>query len=226
MNMLKYHSLFTREAEEDGEAPGSIQDKGGLARLSAASSQPSTASETALKSNGHEHAAPASLTSNGVVHPKHSTKRKTVFAGGWIDPDTDAHIEHRKTVQKQTRSKVIADMLKERAQDDIVERSQKILVPLIQQTMRSEFRMFKNTFEDRFLAIIARIAYQASYILNLLIEFLTIYPGITGTTLNTMQTKSETAARVHITRRTPQVDEVIRRLKQEMEDKRAWQSSE
>ncbi len=182
------------------------QDKNGVPRVSAASVQPSTAGRTALNPTGQA-ATPSKR--------KHSTKRKTVFAGAWIDLDTDAYIEHRRKQDKNlTRSKVIATMLKERVQDDVFARSQAILVPIIQQAIRSEFRAFAN----RFLALIARITYEVSQILFLLVSFLRLYLGEDQTTLHRLETQSETQARVNITRRTPQVDEVIGRLKQSLEE--------
>jgi hypothetical protein len=220
---LKYHHLFNANTEED--APFR-QDKGGLARLSAASSQPLRAQETARKGKEDVHQPDANTEavgdtvrkSNGLVHPapspKHSTRRKTVFAGGWIDCDTDAYIEHRKTIQKLTRSKVIATMLKERSQDDAFARSQTILVPIIQEAIRQEFRAFAN----RFLSLIARIAYEVSQILSLTLNVLWLLLDKDDATLHRLQTQSETAARVNITRRTPQVEEVIGRLKQELEE--------
>ena len=109
---------------------------------------------------------------------------------------------------------MIATMLRERAQDDAFARSQAILVPIIQQAIRSEFRAFAN----RFLALIARITYEVSQILFLLVSFLRLYLGEDQTTLHRLETQSETQARVNITRRTPQVDEVIGRLKQSLEE--------
>jgi hypothetical protein len=142
-----------------------------------------------------------------------------VFAGAWIDVDTDAYIEHRKKQDKKlTRSKVIATMLRERAQDDTFARSQAILVPIIQQAIRSEFRAFATSFTNRFLTLIARITYEVSQILFLLVSFLRLYLGEDQTTLHRLETQSETQARVNITRRTPQVDEVIGRLKQSLEE--------
>jgi hypothetical protein len=136
--------------------------------------------------------------------------------------DTDAYIEHRKKQDKNlTRSKVIATMLRERAQDDAFARSQEILVPIIQQAIRSEFRAFAN----RFLALIARITYEVSQILFLLVSFLRLYLGEDQTILHRLETQSETQARVNITRRTPQVEEVIGRLKHTLagEEEQSWQ---
>jgi hypothetical protein len=207
MNTQKPQTLFL------SETPAPLwQDKNGVPRVSAASGQPSTAGKTALNPTGQSTTPPTR---------KHSTKRKTVFAGAWIDLDTDAYIEHRKKQDKNlTRSKVIATMLRERAQDDAFARSQAILVPIIQQAIRSEFRAFAN----RFLALIARITYEVSQILFLLVSFLRLYLGEDQTTLHRLETQSETQARVNITRRTPQVEEVIGRLKQTLagEEGQSW----
>jgi hypothetical protein len=208
MNTQKPQTLFL------SETPAPLwQDKNGVPRVSAASGQPSTAGKTALNPTGNANPPPTR---------KHSTKRKTVFAGAWIDLDTDAYIEHRRKQDKNlTRSKVIATMLRERAQDDAVARSQAILVPIIQQAIRSEFRAFAN----RFLALIARITYEVSQILFLLVSFLRLYLGDDQTTLHRLETQSETEARVNITRRTPQVEEVIGRLKHTLagEEGQSWQ---
>jgi hypothetical protein len=207
MNTQKPQTLFI------SETPALLwQDKNGVPRVSAASVQPSTAGKTALNPTGQ---------ADPPLKRKHSTKRKTVFAGAWIDLDTDAYIEHRKKQDKKlTRSKVIATMLRERAQDDAFARSQAILVPIIQQAIRSEFRAFAN----RFLALIARITYEVSKILFLLVSFLRLYLGEDQTTLHRLETQSETQARVNITRRTPQVEEVIGRLKQTLagEEGQSW----
>jgi hypothetical protein len=200
MNTQKPQTLFI------SETPAPLwQDKNGVPRVSAASGQPSTAGKTALNTTGQATTSP---------QRKHSTKRKTVFAGAWIDLDTDSYIEHRKKQDKKlTRSKVIATMLRERAQDDAFARSQAILVPIIQQAIRSEFRAFATSFTNRFLALIARITYEVSQILYLLVSFLRLYLGEDQMTLHRLETQSETQARVNITRRTPQVEEVIGRLK-------------
>jgi hypothetical protein len=90
-----------------------------------------------------------------------------------------------------------------------------LLKPIIAETIRAEMRFFF----DRFLAIVARIAYHVSQILNILIRVIALAPFIDEKTLHDIEDKSETSARTHITQRTPQVDEVIGRLKQEMERK-------
>ena len=84
---------------------------------------------------------------------------------------------------------------------------------------------FIRAFANRFLALIARITYQVSQILFLLVSFLRLYLGEDQTTLHRLETQSETQARVNSTRRTPQVEEVIGRRKQTLagEEGQSWQ---
>jgi hypothetical protein len=195
-----------------------MQDKIGDSRLSAPSDQPSTAEIPAL----HTSKVPENRDHEGSSTKKqHSTKRQTVFAGSWIDRDTDFYIQNRQRQtrdsegRKFTRSKIIAMMLKERAQDDTFEHSQAILMPMIQETMRQEFRIFEN----RFLAIVAKIAYQVGWILLLLRKFVGIALHKDEATLHRIEIESETAARVNVIRRTPQIDEVKERLSQALDAK-------
>jgi hypothetical protein len=74
-----------REAREvfggRGAAPLRWQDKKGELRLSAASGQPLWLPKTALNTQSH------TKSPHNTVH---STKRKTVFAGSWIDGGANA----------------------------------------------------------------------------------------------------------------------------------------
>jgi hypothetical protein len=88
-------------------------------------------------------------------------------------------------------------------------------MPMIQETMRQEFRMFEN----RFLALMAKIAYQVGWILLLLQKFVGIVLRKNEATLHQIEVDSETAARVNVTRRTPQIDEVKERLSQALDAK-------
>jgi hypothetical protein len=155
------------------------------------------------------------------MHPESdSTKRQTVQAAGWIDHNTDLYIvnrlaEARKLIDpKFTRSKVIAEMLKERAADDTFARSQAILAPLIQDVIRAEFRAFSN----RFLWIIAKIAYQVGWILSLLSADIRLRRDTN--TMHKLEADSERDGRVYVAERSPQVEEAKERLLQKMEGSR------
>ncbi|MBV8893784.1 MAG: hypothetical protein JO266_17755 [Acidobacteria bacterium] len=96
---------------------------------------------------------------------------------------------------------------------DIVTQTETILKPVIQETIRQELGIFSN----RFLAIIARVAYQVGFILVLFLKFLGVALRNDQATLHRIERESETAARVNVTRRTPQFDEVTQRLREALE---------
>jgi hypothetical protein len=176
------------------------QDKHAHPRVPAAIGQPSPVDKTAR-----------------AEKKQHSTKRQTVQAAGWIDHNTDLYIVSRLTESKKlidpkfTRSRVIAEMLKERAADDTFFRSQAILAPLIQDVIRAEFRAFTN----RFLWIIAKVAYQVGWILSLLLSDIRLRRDTR--TMHQLETDSERDGRVYVAERSPQVEEVKERLLQKME---------
>jgi hypothetical protein len=180
------------------------QDKHAQPRVPAASWQPSPVNKTARKEK-----------------KPHSTKRQTVQAAGWVDGDTDAYINERvregqKLFGKKnyTRSRAIREMLQACAQTEMFERNQRIFVPIIQDAIRSEFRAFTN----RFLWLLAKIAYQVGWILSLLIRYMSLQlrnPDI----VHQLQTESETDGRVYVAERSPGEMEAEDRLRRKMEEK-------
>ena len=183
-----------------------LQDKLRSTTLSLASRQPLRSDKPALKEFATEQKPPAKKPQ--------SAKGRPYLAAGWVDADTNAIIEFRirqgkKQGIKTTRSKVISDMLKEAAQNDAFTRNQAILAPIIRDTMRAEFR----SFENRHIALTARILYQVGQILPLIQRLLGLVLKTNLEKYRAIVRESETSARVKITRRTPQVDEVISRLK-------------
>src|SRR3954464_3532499 len=201
--MMDFNAHFRQDDFNSDKNAAKGQDKLMSPTLMPASDQPLTSEQPAL--NARTNTKP----------PLHATSgQRNVFAAAWIDADTNAYIEQRKRLQSATRSKVIADMLKERAQDDAFERSQTILVPIIQDTLREEHREYAN----RDLAITAKIAYEVGKIVPLLIGFFDLY--LTADILHDIEARADTTARVNVARRTPQVDEVMQRLKTEMEVQR------
>jgi hypothetical protein len=112
-----------------------------------------------------------------------------------------------------TRSKVVAEMLAERSRDETFERSQTILVPIIQDTMRAEFHVFEN----RFLGIIARLSYKMGWLFSLTRQFVSLTLSASPALFHRIDDRSETDARVHVSVRTVQIDEVKHRLQDELE---------
>jgi hypothetical protein len=202
LNTANPQVLFRETGIRETEAP-LWQDKLRFSTLNIASTQPLRAVETALKERA---------VTNHPQQFKHAEKPRSKLAAGWVDLDTNAIIEQRKKELKVTRSKMIAIMLKEAAQNDAFNRNQAILAPIIRETMRAEFKLFTS----RFLTPIARIAYKVGYILELLRGFFAIY--LDAKTLHRLDTDSEDSARRNITRRTPQMDEVREKMRKSMEE--------
>lgn len=192
------------------------QDKHAQSRVRVASGQPSQPEEMAreeskilrtqyLEQKPHEY--------------NHSTKRQTVQAAGWVSMDTDAYINQRvregkkQFGKKYTRSRAVRQMLEACAQTDMFERSQRMLVPIIQDAMRAEFR----TFTNRFLGIIARIAYDVEMILRILLRYISIQLSNNQKGFHQIEVDSDKDARVGVTETTPQIEEVKERLRQQWE---------
>jgi hypothetical protein len=181
------------------------QDKHAQLRVPATSGQPSPVNETARKKK-----------------KPHSTKRQTVQAAGWIDGETNAYINERvregqKLYGKQnySRSRAIREMLQACAQTEMFERNQRIFVPIIQDAIRAEFRAFTN----RFLWLLAKIAYQVGWILSLLIRYMSLQlrdPDIA----HELQMASERDGRVSVAERSPGDAEAEDRIWRKMEEKR------
>jgi hypothetical protein len=181
------------------------QDKHAQSRVPAPTGQPSPVNKTAREEK-----------------KPHSTKRQTVQAAGWVDVDTDTYINDRvregqKLFGKKnySRSRAIREMLQACAQTEMFERNQRVIVPIIQDAIRSEFRIFTN----RFLWLLAKIAYQVGWILSLLIRYISLQlrnPDVA----HQLQTDSEKDGRVYVADRSPGDREVEDRLWRKMEEKR------
>jgi hypothetical protein len=202
LNTANPQVLFRETGIRETEAP-LWQDKLRFSTLNTASAQPLRAAETALKERA---------VTNHPQQFKHAEKPRSKLAAGWVDFDTDAIIEQRKKELKVTRSKMIAIMLKEAAQNDAFTRNQALLAPIIRETMRAEFQLFTN----RFLTPISRIAYKVGYIVELLRGFFALY--LDEKTFHRLDTDSEKSARRNVTRRTPQDDEVREKFRQSLEE--------
>jgi hypothetical protein len=104
-------------------------------------------------------------------------------------------------------------MLKERAQDEIFAHSQSILMPLIQDTLRAEFRIFEN----RFLRIIARIAYAVGWLLFLLRRFVSLLLAGNAGAFEQIDHDSERDALTFLTTRSSKLEQAAHTLQLEME---------
>jgi hypothetical protein len=201
--------------QNSGRAPFR-QDKNAQSRVRVASAEPSLPDEMAREArmipDHREH-------ESQPREYNHSTKRQTVQAAGWVGMDTDAYINQRVREGKRqfgkkfTRSRAVRQMLEACAQTDMFERSQRMLVPIIQDAIRAEIR----TFTNRFLGIIARIAYDVERILWVLLRYVSIQLSNNQRGYHQIEIDSDKDARVGVTETSPQIEEVKERIRQQWE---------
>jgi hypothetical protein len=196
MNMLKYHYLFAERGEEEAlEAAGeSWQDKDTLPRVSSASFEADTADSPPPKKQG-------SQTRKGQsVHP-YLLKSELLSIDRLRGKNTQkSEIEELIRIGLSVKSgKKHADVL---------------LAPIMETLQRGH-----QSFFNRFLFLIGIIAYKIHQILYLQERLLWLQLG-RQEELDKILDDSHKSARVNSTRRTPQIDEVIDKLRKEIDGSR------
>jgi hypothetical protein len=150
--------------------------------------------------------------------PKHhgSQKRRVKEVSGCISLATFEALERMRDQggrEKLSRSAVVGALITRGVQGHTDMQYSAMLVPAVTEAIREEFAKFGN----RYLALNARIAYQVGQILILLIKYIGMQLQ-SEELLHRVVVESETAARVNITRRTPQFEQVKETLKQALEE--------
>jgi hypothetical protein len=85
-----------------------------------------------------------------------------------------------------------------------------LLKPVITNAIDNRMRARDN----RLVALLVRIAFETGQIRGIVTNNLAIQPGITNENIQTVLRESEKEAKANITRRTPQIAEIIEELKQ------------
>jgi hypothetical protein len=193
MNMLKYHHLFAERGEEEElEAAGEYwQDKDTLPRVSSASFEADKADSPPPKKQG-------SQTRKGqTVHP-YLLKSELLS----ID----------RLRGKNTQKSEIEALIRIGLSVKLGKKHADVLVEPIIEATRTGFQGFFH----RFLFLIGIIAYKVQQILYIQERILWLMLGGDEEKFDKFLRDSETSARVNSTRRTPQIDEVIGKLREEI----------
>ena len=162
---------------------------------------------------------PSYLPKMAQSTPKHhgSQKRQLHEVSGCV---TDAVFQQLETMRhaglpnEESRSSYVGKFVTQGVQRNADLSYLSMIEPAIERVLDRKF----NRFENRFIAIIARLAYQIGQVLYLLLNYLFLSFNNDEKALRKIETDSEKSARVNITRRTPQLDEITSRLKQAMEE--------
>jgi hypothetical protein len=192
MHLLKYHNFFGRGEEEEGDAPG----MDGKIKLTA-SREPSASYEAEEK------------------HPSRTARsqsRRGQTNRVYLLHEELAVIDKLKT---STRKAEIESLIRIGLSVKLGKRHADVILPPLLEATRSEF----HGFFDRFLFLIGIITYKLHQILYIQERLLWLQLG-REEEVNRILDESQTAARVNSTRRTPQINEVIAKLRKEINGSR------
>ena len=202
--MLIPGTVFTivEKREEEASAPVLGQDKGTPRRTGAASSEPPYATQPA-------HAK-----------PKHhgSQKRQLYEVSGCVTREVFARLEimrHAGQKNEESRSSFVGRFVTQGVNQAVDLNYLSQIEPALERIIDRKFKSFENRFTNRFLGIIARIAYQVFRFVPLQIGFFSLF--IKEKDLHDIEVRADTAVRENATGKISQVDEIMKQLKEKME---------
>src|SRR3954449_561065 len=184
------------------------QDKSAALRGRVASAQPE---RPAPVMRAHQEESQPSRTQINTTD-----KRKTVPLTLWVKPFIKAEVqrlvglEQHQGKEDVSLSSVGGAFLERGLQQNVDMKYGALLGPIIENAIDRRMRARDN----RLVALLVRIAFETGQIRGIVTNNLAIQPGITNEILKTVLTESQKEAKKNITRRTPQIAEIIEELKQ------------
>jgi hypothetical protein len=150
-----------------------------------------------------------SRTQNNTAH-----KRKTVPLTLWVKLIVKAEVQRLVQLEEQegkadvSLSSVGGAFLERGLQQNVDMKYGALLVPIIENAIDRRLRARDN----RLVALLFRIAFETGQIRGIVTNNLAIQPGITEEIIQTVLTNSEKDAKKNITRKTPQITEMLEEL--------------
>jgi hypothetical protein len=136
---------------------------------------------------------------------KHSTKRQTVPAVGWIKKPISEDINRIAACDGLTRSKVIATLIEEAVRQRLHTQHAVLLTSIVEQAIAKQMSRERS----RFAALLVRIAFDVNQNRTLTTNILGRHPSMTPEKLTTILDASYKKAKMDITHRSPQIEELI-----------------
>jgi hypothetical protein len=134
-----------------------------------------------------------------------SRKRQTVQVSSWVKPAVKAELERIASQEGLSVSKTSATLLEEAIRQKLHIQHAVLLQPIIEQTIRRQMR----SISTRLAWLLVRVAYDAGQIRGVVTNILGRQPGVTPAVLKDILDGSSKTAKGNITRRTPQLAELI-----------------
>jgi len=116
--------------------------------------------------------------------------------------------------EKLSRSEVVSNLIETALQSHVDMQYGALLKPVIENAIDRRMR----TRDNRLVALLVRIAFETGQIRGIVTNNLAIQPGITEEIIQTVLANSEKDAKSNISRRTPQIMEMLEDLKQWLTD--------
>jgi hypothetical protein len=154
-----------------------------------------------------------SRTQNTTTH-----QRKTVPLTLWVKPCVKAEVQRLVQLEAQegkgevSLSSVGGAFLERGLQQNVDMQYGALLGPIIEHAIDRRMRARDN----RLVALLVRIAFETGQIRGIVTNNLAIQPGVTEDIIQTVLTNSEKEAKKNITRKTPQITEMLEELSQWM----------
>ena len=144
---------------------------------------------------------------------KHTnTKRKTAKVTVWVRPEVKAELRRVAEQDGLSLSAAGAALLEEALRQKLHVQHAVLLQPIIKQAIRQEMR----TISTRLAWLLVRVAFDAGQTRSLVTNVLGRQPGVTPDMLNAILSNSSKSAKRNLTRRTPQITDLIEAVEQWM----------
>jgi len=186
------------------------QDKSAALRGRVGSVQPERPAPV-MRSHQEENQPPRTQNNTTI-------NRKTVPLTLWVKPFVKAEVQRLVELEKHqgkedvSLSSVGGAFLERGLQQNVDMKYGALLGPIIENAIDRRMRARDN----RLVALLVRIAFETGQIRGIVTNNLAIQPGITEDIIQTVLTKSEEDAKKNITRKTPQITEMLEELSQWM----------
>jgi hypothetical protein len=178
------------------------QDKTARTRGRAASAQPEPREKSA-RSRG---------TDNKTERSKNhgSSKRKTVHLVLWVKPIVKAELKRLAEQEGLSMSKAGAAFLERALEQNIDMQYHALLEPIIKTVIREEI----HKYTSRIAVLLARSVFASEQTRSLTTNILGRQAGVTEDLLKNILAMTQKAAKANITRKTPQLTELINAIEQ------------
>jgi len=145
------------------------------------------------------------MSKNSDRSKKRSTNRQTEPAVGWVLKPISQDINRIAECDGLTRSKTIATLLTEAVRQRLHTQHAVLLTAVVEQAIAKQMAKERS----RFAALLVRIAFDVNQDRTISTNILARQPGMTPKKLTTILDASYKKAKIDITRRSPQIEELI-----------------